>query len=368
MLVISGPNAGGKSITLKTIGLLQLMLQAGLLVPVAPDSQMCFFKQIYSDIGDNQSIENELSTYSYRLQRMKFFLGRSNAQTLLLLDEFGTGSDPELGAALAEVFFEQMYALQTFAVITTHYSNIKLKADELPEASNGCMLFNEKDLSPLYQFSLGQPGSSFTFEVAQLNGISKQLILDAKKRLNQQKVRLDTLLSSLQKERNQLLAQNKRLAEAAKAAERSSVRHEEEIQKLQYKQTQVTQVQETNQRQLQAGKKMLAFIEKFNATSRKKEVNTALFQELIQYLRMEKSKQQIKKTTVLPTASQKPTKKEVQRAEKYEQERIKLGSQVQLIQTNRIGIVEEIKGKQLTVIFGQARIKLQLEKLRFLAD
>jgi DNA mismatch repair protein MutS2 len=368
MLVISGPNAGGKSITLKTIGLLQLMLQAGLLVPVAPDSQMCFFKQIYSDIGDNQSIENELSTYSYRLQRMKFFLGRSNAQTLLLLDEFGTGSDPELGAALAEVFFEQMYALQTFAVITTHYSNIKLKADELPEASNGCMLFNEKDLSPLYQFSLGQPGSSFTFEVAQLNGISKQLILDAKKRLNQQKVRLDTLLSSLQKERNQLLAQNKRLAEAAKAAERSSIQHEEEIQKLQYKQTQVTQVQETNQRQLQAGKKMLALIDKFNAISRKKEVNTALFQELTQYLRMEKSKQQIKKTTVLPTASQKPTKKEVQRAEKYEQERIKLGSQVQLIQTNRIGIVEEIKGKQLTVIFGQARIKLQLEKLRFLAD
>ena len=113
MLVISGPNAGGKSITLKTIGLLQLMLQSGLLVPVAPDSQMCFFKQIYSDIGDNQSIENELSTYSYRLQRMKFFLSRANAQTLLLLDEFGTGSDPELGAALAEVFFEQMYVLSS---------------------------------------------------------------------------------------------------------------------------------------------------------------------------------------------------------------------------------------------------------------
>ena len=368
MLVISGPNAGGKSITLKTIGLLQLMLQSGLLVPVAPDSQMCFFKQIYSDIGDNQSIENELSTYSYRLQRMKFFLGRSNEQTLLLLDEFGTGSDPELGAALAEVFFEQMYALQTFAVITTHYSNIKLKADELPEATNGCMLFNEKDLSPLYQFSLGQPGSSFTFEVAQLNGISKQLILDAKQRLNQQKVRLDTLLSSLQKERNQLLAQNKRLAEAAKAAERSCTQHEEEIQKLQYKQAQVTQVQESHQRQLQAGKKMLVFIEKFNATSRKKEVNTALFQELTQYLRLEKSKQQIKKTTTPSSPSQKPTKKEVQRAEKYEQERIKLGSQVQLIQTNRIGIVEEIKGKQLTVIFGQARIKVQLEKLRYLAD
>jgi len=368
MLVISGPNAGGKSITLKTVGLLQLMLQSGLLVPVAPDSQMCFFKQIYSDIGDNQSIENELSTYSYRLQRMKFFLGRANAQTLLLLDEFGTGSDPELGAALAEVFFEQMYALRSFGVLTTHYSNIKLKADELPEAKNGCMLFNEKDLSPLYQFALGQPGSSFTFEVAQLNGISKNLIQEAKQRLDQQKVRLDRLLSSLQKERNQLLAQNKRLAEAAKSAEKASLQHEQEIQKLQHKQSQVSQVQETSQRQLQAGKKMLAFVERFNATSRKKEVNTALFQELTQFLRLEKSKQTIKKKAPSPSPTQKPTKKEVQRAEKYEQERIKVGSQVQLIQTNRIGIVEEMKGKQLTVIFGQARIKVALDKLRFLAD
>jgi len=368
MLVISGPNAGGKSITLKTIGLLQLMLQAGLLVPVAPDSQMCFFKQIYSDIGDNQSIENELSTYSYRLQRMKFFLGRANAQTLLLLDEFGTGSDPELGAALAEVFFEQMYALKSFAVITTHYSNIKLKADELPQAFNGCMLFNEKDLSPLYQFSSGQPGSSFTFEVAQLNGISKELIKEAKLRLDQQKVRLDKLLSSLQKERNQLLAQNKRLEEAAKAAEKAGLQHEQEIQKLVHKQTQVTQVQESSQRQLQAGKKMLAFIEKFNVSSRKKDINTTLFQELTQYLRLEKSKQTIKKKAPLPAPTQKPTKKEVQRAEKYEQERIKVGAQVQLIQTNRIGIVEEMKGKQLTVIFGQARIKVSLEKLRFLSD
>ena len=368
MLVISGPNAGGKSITLKTIGLLQLMLQSGLLVPVAPDSQMCFFKQIYSDIGDNQSIENELSTYSYRLQRMKFFLSRANAQTLLLLDEFGTGSDPELGAALAEVFFEQMYVLKSFAVITTHYSNIKLKADELPQALNGCMLFNEKDLSPLYKFSSGQPGSSFTFEVAQLNGISKQLIGEAKQRLDQQKVRLDKLLSSLQKERNQLLAQNKRLEEAAKLAEKAGAQHEQEIQKLQHKQTQVTQVQETSQRQLQAGKKMLAFIEKFNATSRKKDVNTALFQELGQYLRLEKSKQTIKKKAPLPFPTQKPTKKEVQRAEKYEQEKIQVGCKVQLIQTNRIGIVEEMKGKQLTVIFGQARIKVSLDKLRYLSD
>jgi DNA mismatch repair protein MutS2 len=368
LLVISGPNAGGKSITLKTIGLLQLMLQSGLLIPVHENSQLCFFKQIYSDIGDNQSIENELSTYSYRLQRMKFFLGRANAQTLLLLDEFGTGSDPELGAALAEVFFEKLYDLQTFGVVTTHYGNIKLRADELPEAQNGCMLFNEKDLSPLYQFAAGQPGSSFTFEVAQLNGIPKALIAEAKQRLDQQKVRLDKLLTGLQKERNQLISQNQRLVAASKAAEKATHEHENEREKLESKLKQVNLVQETSARQLQAGKKMLAFIERFNASSRKKEINTPLFQELTNYLRLEKSKQTLKTKAALPASTQKPTKKEVQRAEKYEQERIKVGCKVQLIQSNRIGIVEEMKGKQLAVIFGQARMKVSLEKLRFLSD
>jgi DNA mismatch repair protein MutS2 len=230
------------------------------------------------------------------------------------------------------------------------------------------MLFNEKDLTPLYQFSLGQPGSSFTFEVAQLNGISKALITDAKNRLNQQKVRLDKLLSSLQKERNQLLSQNKRLEEAANNAEKTNLKYQQEIEKLQHKQSQVSLVQETSQRQLQAGKKMLGFIERFNTSSRKKDINSALLQELTQYLRLEKSKQTIKKKAPLPASSLNPTKKEVQRAQKYEQDKIKLGSKVQLIQTNRIGIVEEIKGKQLTVIFGQARLKVSLDKLRYLTD
>ena len=368
MLVISGPNAGGKSITLKTIGLLQIMLQSGLLIPVAPQSKMGFFKRILSDIGDNQSIENELSTYSYRLKRMKYFLSNANAHTLLLLDEFGTGSDPELGAALAEVFFEEIYKLKSFAVVTTHYSNIKLKADQLDEAVNGCMLFNEKNLSPLFQFSLGQPGSSFTFEVARLNGIAKTLILEAKTRLNQKKVRLDKLLSSLQKERNQLLEQNKQLDAGLKHAASAKAEYELEINKLKHKQNLVSEVQKTSQRQLQAGKKMLSFIEKFNATSRKKEVNSSLIVELTEYLRLEKSKQNIKKKAPLPASLSKATKKDLQRAQKFEQQKIKLGSKVQLIQTNKIGVVEEIKGKNLTVIFNQARIKLSLDKLRYLSD
>ena len=364
LLVISGPNAGGKSITLKTVGLLQMMLQAGLLVPVQENSIMCFFSTILSDIGDNQSIENELSTYSYRLQRMKYFLEVANHQSLLLLDEFGTGSDPELGGALGEVFFEQIYQLKSFGVITTHYGNIKLKASELPHAQNGCMLFNEKNLQPLYQFSIGQPGSSFTFEVAQMNGISKELIEDAKSRLDQKKVKLDTLLNSLQKERNQLLEKSRKFDRVSTEAIRAKAAYESKESKLDSRLTQVNQVTEVNSKQLQAGKKMLQFIERFNAKSRKKDVNTVLFQELTQFLRMEKSKTEIKKQeTIVP---KKPTKKQQEKVETYQQELIEVGCQVQLIQTNRIGVVEEMKGKQLSVIFGQARIKVSLDKLRFL--
>jgi len=204
MLVISGPNAGGKSITLKTLGLFQVMVQSGLFIPAERENNFGLFKQIYSEIGDNQSIENELSTYSYRLKRMKNFLSLSNADTLLLLDEFGTGSDPELGGALAEAFFESLYRKKIFAVLTTHYSNIKSRAVQLPEAINGCMLFNADSLAPLFEFKIGQPGSSFTFEVAQINGVSNALIEKAKSKLDKEKLKLNELLSDLQKKNNAL--------------------------------------------------------------------------------------------------------------------------------------------------------------------
>jgi len=230
MLVISGPNAGGKSITLKTIGLMQLMLQAGLLVPIHPNSNMSLFGTILTDIGDNQSIENELSTYSYRLKRMNHFLQVANRKTLLLLDEFGTGSDPDLGGALAEVFFEHLYNKKCFGVITTHYASIKLKADRLKNAVNGCMLFNTETLAPLYKFSIGQPGSSFTFEVAQINGIPLELIEEAKSKVNEHKVNMDKLLSELQREKTYLERLNNEHIEAQKIAQESK-QHFDELQK-----------------------------------------------------------------------------------------------------------------------------------------
>ncbi|NBU47091.1 MAG: DNA mismatch repair protein MutS [Flavobacteriales bacterium] len=370
MVVISGPNAGGKSLTLKTVGLLQMMLQCGFLVPVDPRSEMCYFQQILSDIGDNQSIDNELSTYSYRLKRMKYFLKVSNTRTLLLLDEFGSGSDPELGGVLAEVFLEELYSKKSFAVITTHYSTIKTKAEQLKFAINGCMLFDMDTLSPLYKLEIGQPGSSFTFEVAILNGFENELINRAKLKLDPKKIKMDALLHDIQKEKNYLERLIKEHEIAQKEAYASKEYHEEKSYKLNAKLSSQNQLVEQYNKEIQAGKKMLSFIDRFNVKSRKKNCNENLYAEIKNYLTLEKSKKSIKETTSKKLDSS--VKKKTMAAQEkksldFEQDKIKTGSLVQLISSKRNGTVESIKGNKVTVIFGNARMKVSLENLKFLS-
>ena len=370
MVVISGPNAGGKSLTLKTVGLLQMMLQCGFLVPVDPRSEMCYFQQILSDIGDNQSIDNELSTYSYRLKRMKYFLQVSNTRTLLLLDEFGSGSDPELGGVLAEVFLEELYSKKSFAVITTHYSTIKTKAEQLKFAINGCMLFDMDTLSPLYKLEIGQPGSSFTFEVAILNGFENELINRAKLKLDPKKIKMDALLHDIQKEKNYLERLIKEHEIAQKEAYASKEYHEEKSSKLNAKLSSQNQLVEQYNKEIQAGKKMLSFIDRFNVKSRKKNCNENLYAEIKNYLTLEKSKKSIKETTSKKLDSSVKKKVLVAQEKKsidFEQDKIKTGSLVQLISSKRNGTVESIKGNKVTVIFGNARMKVSLENLKFLS-
>lgn len=375
MLVISGPNAGGKSITLKTIGLLQIMLQSGLLIPVNENSKVCFFQQIISDIGDNQSIENELSTYSYRLQRMHHFLQVANSRTLLLLDEFGTGSDPELGGALAEVFFEEIYNKSAFGVITTHYGNIKLKANVLQNAVNGCMLFDSDTLKPKYEFAIGQPGSSFTFEVAKMNGIPNEMIEKAKGLLDDKKVKLDRLLNDLQKEKNYLERLNKEHQEAQRTAEEARIFFTERKEKLDERLKSQQQISENNNKQLIAGKKMLSFIEKFNVKSRKKDANNTLIEEIRTFLRLEKSKTELKiqqekqkELELKQSKAPKKIKKPIVEEDIYKQSKIKIGSTVQLIATKQKGTVESMTGRNISVIFGNARLKVELEKLQLIKE
>jgi DNA mismatch repair protein MutS2 len=361
MLVISGPNAGGKSITMKTIGLLQVMLQSGLLVPVAENSKMSFFHSVLTDIGDNQSIENQLSTYSYRLKRMKFFLDVANRKTLVLLDEFGTGSDPDLGGALAEVFFEELYNKKAFGVITTHYGNIKLKAAQLRNAVNGCMLFNTETLEPTYKLSIGQPGSSFTFEVAEINGIPMKLIETAKTKLSESKVHLDELLSSLQEEKNRFEMLSQTADEAGQLASKTIRDFESKKEKFEDRLQRQQETIERNNKYLNHGKRMAQFIESWNLKAKNKE----LLDELKKYVVVEKTKidEERKQKSIQKKISQKGQEKEKKLAHR---ERIKVGSLVRMANTKQTGTVLEIENGQAIVAFGVFKTKLDLGKLEFI--
>jgi DNA mismatch repair protein MutS2 len=361
ILVISGPNAGGKSITLKTIGLLQVMLQSGLLVSVAPSSKMSFFTGVLTDIGDNQSIENQLSTYSYRLKRMKHFLDVANRRSLVLLDEFGTGSDPDLGGALAEVFFEQLYQRKVFGVITTHYSNIKLRAAQLPNAMNGCMLFNTETLEPTYQLSIGQPGSSFTFEVAEINGIPVELINAAKKKLSRQKVQMDEMLSSLQEEKTRYEILSKSATDAALLASNTINDFEKRKDKYEEKLSKQQETIERNNKYLNHGRKLAAFIDGWQLRAKNKE----LLEDIRKYVVVEKSKieEERKQKTIQKKISQKKDKVEKKEAHR---EKIKVGSLVRLENTKQTGKVIDMEGTQATVAIGVFKTKVGLEKLEFI--
>ncbi len=201
ILIVSGPNAGGKSVSLKTVGLIQYMFQCGLLVPMAEGSSMGFFQNIFIDIGDEQSLENDLSTYSSHLTNMRHFLTLANRRTLFLIDEFGTGTEPGLGGAIAEAILEDLTTSGAYGVINTHYTNLKVLADKTEGLVNGAMRFDGEHLEPLYQLEIGRPGSSFAFEIASKIGLPKAVIGRAKDKLGNQQVSFEKLLKELDIER-----------------------------------------------------------------------------------------------------------------------------------------------------------------------
>ncbi|MGH2623865.1 MAG: endonuclease MutS2, partial [Sphingobacterium sp.] len=203
ILLVSGPNAGGKSVCMKTVGLLQLMFQSGILVPCEPISKLGVFNQIFADIGDDQSIDSDLSTYSAHLSKMKYFTQFSNAKTLVLIDEFGTGTDPQFGGPIAEAVLEVLNKKMIRGVITTHYSNLKLFATHAPGIENASMLFDNEAMKPQYILQVGKPGSSYAFEIAQNIGLSKEVLQLAKQKIGVQQKKVDTLLVDLEREKKQ---------------------------------------------------------------------------------------------------------------------------------------------------------------------
>ncbi|MGB1104092.1 MAG: endonuclease MutS2 [Crocinitomicaceae bacterium] len=375
-LVISGPNAGGKSITLKTVGLLQLMFQAGLFIPVHDDSSCCWFDQVLSDIGDNQSIENQLSTYSYRLNRMNYFLEHVNPETLLLLDEFGSGSDPELGGALAAVFYETLYASECYAVITTHYTNIKILTSQLEAATNACMLFDTKKLEPLFQLSIGQPGSSFTFEVAQHNGIPEELIDKAKAKVTEQKLEIDALSASLQKEKSKFKKINNEQYKSQHKAQRAIREYEKKLEKLQGKSDRINLFIEQQNKYVSIGKKFFDILGKYKHHKTNRKVN----EELKKLASIEKSKiLEQEKPVVLEKNLSKPAVPEQTREDKEKikaleieakrkkeqalKEQLVVGKQVKLKGHSNKATILEIDGNKLQVQLGNFIVKTSVKEV-----
>jgi len=380
IIVISGPNAGGKSITLKTIGLLQVMLQSGLLIPVHERSSVCLFTNILTDIGDNQSIENHLSTYSYRLKNMNRFLRMCNKATLFLIDEFGTGSDPELGGALAEAFLEVFYERGAFGVITTHYANLKALADELPHTANANMLFNSKTLEPTFQLELGQPGSSFTFEVAQKNGIPYSLINKAKKKVERGKLRFDATIAKMQKERNKMAQTGSRLKEEESKARDESMRLEKLNAKIKSKLENYQELYDHDQRMVHLGNKVNTAAEKYFLDKKKR----VLVSELLRIVETENSKRKKKSATQAKVERQKKleTAQEVQKKVKVIREKkkidhrkavlkeknkprpvFKIGDRVRMHDGRAVGSIDKLEKNKAVVNYGMFTTNVSVDQL-----
>ena len=380
IVVISGPNAGGKSITLKTMGLLQLMLQTGMLIPVHERSNAFLFEQILTDIGDNQSIENHLSTYSYRLKNMKYFLRKCNAKTLFLIDEFGTGSDPELGGALAEVMLEDFYERKAFGLITTHYSNLKVLANELPAMVNANMQFDNKTLEPVFKLIMGEAGSSFTFEVAQKNGLPFNLINRAKKKIERSKVRFDATIAKLQKERSQMIKTGQSLKEKESKAALEGERMEEMNLKIKNKLISYQELFDHNQRMIVLGNKINDIAERFFQNNKKR----PLIAELLKAIETENSKRKRKTATLAKKENdkKKKTEKNVQnelikvRKDKKKTNNkskiiqspkilLKVGDRVRMFDGRSIGSIDNIEKNKAFVNYGTFTTQISLDLLEF---
>ena len=340
LVIISGPNAGGKSITLKTVGLLQTMLQSGLLVSMAENSVMSFFKHILIDIGDTQSIENELSTYSARLKNMLAILKQVNPKTLVLMDEFGSGTDPELGGAMAEVVLEELVKSKTVGIITTHFPNVKLLANKLDGVTNGSMLFDLETLQPKYILTMGEPGSSYTFEVAERVGFPKELIERAKAKIDKEKVDLNVLLAEVQQTKTKLNEEFERTENETILIKKTQEKYETLLTNFNEK------IESERERKIELvrlaeyGQKYLRLLTDWDNPKDRKVV----IKRFIDGITAENNKQK-------EVVKQKRNKSFIEKKVSRLKLELKVGSKVKLLNGKEIGLVELIRGEKVNIKF-----------------
>ena len=362
ILIISGPNAGGKSVCLKTVGLLQYMLQCGLSVPMKESSEACIFENIFIDIGDEQSLDNDLSTYSSHLLSMRHFMGHANEHTLFLIDEFGTGTEPQLGGAIAEAIMEKLNSRKSFGVITTHYSNLKLMGDKEPGIVNGAMLFDSEKMKPLYILKTGKPGSSFAFEIAETIGLQKDVLKQAKQKAGIKQLSFDKQLQNLDVQKNELDKKETQF----KVADDFLSEMIEKYQKL-------TEDLEKSKKEILARSKQQAaeLLENTNKIIENtiREIKESQAEKEKTQLARKNLNEFTEKIKVEETAITEPNK-EKKRKLKEKPEEIKVlttpiekGDYVRIAGQETIGEVIGIDAKEVFVAFGSAQLKTKVGKL-----
>ena len=349
VVVISGPNAGGKSIALKTFGLNQLMLQAGLFIPVHPNSSMSVFHDVFTDIGDNQSIENELSTYSFRLKRMKEILQKSGKSSFILIDEFGSGSDPSLGGALAGVFFEEIVNSGAYGVLTTHYGNIKVIADQTKFAENACMLFDDTKLKPLYKLKVGQPGSSYTFEVARNVGLPENIIEKARAGLKHGTVRFEDTIHHYQRLTSELQMAQEELSIQVLSVDAQKKHYDHIITKTEEKLESQRYILEFETKYLNLGKRVNKLIELYRNGSSMK----SILPRLKKIIEKESNRKEEKVTNLKLCNKRKSRTKDT----------FIVGQEVRIEGTKQKGEILELKSNTALLQIGFAKMEVKFEKL-----
>lgn len=354
ILVISGPNAGGKTVTLKTVGLLQMMVQSGLLVPVHPSSKFGVFKQLLIHIGDTQSLEFDLSTYSSHLKNMKHFMEVANGKTLFFIDELGSGSDPNLGGAFAEVILQELVKKHSYGIVTTHYLNLKIMASKTPGIINGAMAFDEKNLLPLYKLNIGKPGSSYTFAIAERIGLNRSLIDRARKMVDEEHFRLDKLLNRTEQDLHNLEKKEKELQQ---------LMNENEMLKKEMKHTmdreKHNQQVELLKHQNKVSEENLAYL---------KEMERKLKQMVIDWRKEEDKNKVIRNISAL--LFNKNEKKVSGKMQKQIESKfielageIKVGEKVKMKKNHQVGQVIEMRGKKAVVKIGLLPIHVDIKDL-----
>jgi DNA mismatch repair protein MutS2 len=352
VVLVSGPNAGGKSVCMKTVGLLQMMLQSGLLVPVDENSEMGIFDQIFADIGDDQSIESDLSTYSAHLTKMRYFVAHASPKTMVLIDEFGTGTDPQFGGPMAEAVLEVLNQKKVRGVITTHYSNLKLFAGHTEGLENASMLFDNSKMKPLYVLDMGKPGSSYAFEIAQNIGLQKEVLELAKQKIGTNQNSIDSLLVDLEKEKRQIYETKLTLANQQNKVK--NLVTENEKLKLFLEENKKVLIKEAKLEAQNIIKEANKLVENTIAQIKEKQADKVVTKQLRQNLQ-----QNLIKNTV---------KEEPKPVLQFDDSPIEVGDWVQLLNTETNGQVLEINRDNLVLALGDLRSMVKRNRVKKISN